>query len=46
MSSSSRATKYPRGTGGATKKEVSIRAESIIKKIIPEGTSPDTLIHQ
>jgi hypothetical protein len=40
------ATKYPQGTRGATKKEVSIRAESIIKKIIPEGTSPDTLIHQ
>jgi hypothetical protein len=38
----SRATKYPQGKGGAKKKEVSIRAESIIKKIIPEGTSPDT----
>jgi hypothetical protein len=42
----SRATKYLQCKGGATKKEVSIRAESIIKKIIPEGTSPDTLIHQ
>jgi hypothetical protein len=29
----SRATKYPQGTRGATKKEVSIRAEINIKKI-------------
>jgi hypothetical protein len=42
----SRATKYPQGIGGATKKEVSIRAESGIKKIIPEETSPDASIHQ
>jgi hypothetical protein len=42
----SRATKYSQGTGGATKKEVSIRAESIIKKIILEETSPDASIHQ
>jgi hypothetical protein len=42
----SRATKYPQGTRGATKKEVSIRAERIVKKIIPKGTSPDTSIHQ
>jgi hypothetical protein len=42
----SRATKYPQGTEGAMKKEVSIRAESIIKKIIPEGTVLDTKIHQ
>jgi hypothetical protein len=42
----SRATKYPQGTRGATKKAASIRAERIIKKIIPKGTSPDTSIHQ
>jgi hypothetical protein len=40
----SRATKYSQGTRGATKKEVSIRAESIIKKIILEETSPDASI--
>jgi hypothetical protein len=42
----SRTTKYPQGIGAATKKGVSIRAESIIKKIIPKGTSLDTKIHQ
>jgi hypothetical protein len=35
------ATGYKR----TTEKEVSIRAASIIKKITPEGTSPDILIH-
>jgi hypothetical protein len=28
------------------KKKMSIRVASIIKKITPEGTSPDTVIHQ
>jgi hypothetical protein len=42
----SHATRYPQGTGGATKKEASIKAGSIIIKIIPKGTSPDTSIHQ
>jgi hypothetical protein len=42
----SRATKYPQFTGGATKKEMSIRVGSIIKKIIPKAISPDTSIHQ
>jgi hypothetical protein len=41
----SRADKYLQGIGGATK-EMSIRAASIIKKIIPKATSPDTSIHQ
>jgi hypothetical protein len=41
----SRPTKYLQGTGGATKKEMSIRAGSIIKKIIPKAISPDTSIH-
>jgi hypothetical protein len=41
----SRANNYPQGTGGAMKKEVSIRAGSIEKKN-PKGTSLDTSIHQ